>query len=103
MAEYIERETVIKTLKDNVTEMERYIYFGSNLGIPEDEIEDIVNEIPVADVDVGKHGRWIYESLGFGAYRYRCSECGNIYGQDQIEEFKHSKFCGDCGAKMDTE
>ena len=50
MAEYIKRETVIKVLKDNVTEMECHIYFGSNLGIPNDEIEDIVNEIPTADV-----------------------------------------------------
>ena len=48
-----------------------------------------------------RHGHWICENLGFSTYRYRCSECGNIYGQDQIEEFKHSKFCGDCGAKMD--
>ena len=49
------------------------------------------------------HGHWICENLGFGACRYRCSKCGNIYGQDQIEEFRHSKFCGDCGARMDGE
>ena len=50
MAEYIEREKVIQTLKDNTTEMESDIYYGSNIGIPEDEIEDIVNEITAADV-----------------------------------------------------
>ena len=50
MTEYIEREAVIKALKENITEMESDIYFGSNKGVPEDDIDDIVNEIPVADV-----------------------------------------------------
>ena len=50
MTEYIERKEAIKALRDNVTEMESDIYYGSNMGIPEDEIEDIVNEIPAADV-----------------------------------------------------
>lgn len=48
--EYIERKATIETLKDNVTEMESDIYYGSNKGVPKDDIEDIVNEIPVADV-----------------------------------------------------
>jgi hypothetical protein len=50
MADYIDREKVIKALKENTTEMEGYIYFPSNIGVPEDEIEDIVNEIPTEDV-----------------------------------------------------
>lgn len=48
--EYIEREKTIKALKENTTEMESDIYYASNIGVPEDEIEDIVNEIPTADV-----------------------------------------------------
>ena len=55
------------------------------------------------DDDYVQHGHWICENLGFGAYRYRCSECGNLYGQDQIEDFEHNKFCGDCGARTDGE
>ena len=93
MAEYIERETVIKALKDNVTEMESYIYFGSNLGVPEDEIEDIVNEIPAADVEPVKHGRWLINSDGYYPY---CSEC-----KCEPDGRKMSKHCPNCGAKMD--
>ena len=105
MAEYIEREAAIKALKDNVTEMERHIYFGSNLGVPEDEIEDIVNEIPVADVEPVKHGHWIvteyYNPSEFGeekAYTFKCSECGNAYHSTM-----GMSYCMDCGAKMDGE
>lgn len=64
------------------------------------QIIDAFDYLPTTDVVPVHHGYWICENLGFGAYRYRCSECGNIYGQDQIEDFKHNKFCGDCGAKM---
>ena len=66
-----------------------------------EDIQDFLDNIPTADVEPVKYGHWICENLGFGAYRYRCSECGNLYGQDQIEDFEHNKFCGDCGAKMD--
>ena len=92
MAEYIEREAAIKALKDNVTEMECHIYFGSNLGVPEDEIEDIVNEIPVADVEPVKHGEWVYGEFDIP----RCSECGG-----EIMPHLISNYCPNCGAKMD--
>ena len=97
MAEYIERETVIKALKDNVTEMECHIYFGSNLGVPKDEIEDIVNEIPVADVEPVKHGEWKEITIHNGCtydYDCVCSECRR--GGHPFDN-----YCPNCGAKMD--
>ena len=50
MTEYINRENVIKALKENTTEMESDTYYPSNMGIPEEEIENIINEIPTEDV-----------------------------------------------------
>jgi Ser-tRNA(Ala) deacylase AlaX len=50
MAEYIERDKVIKALHYNTVEMEQTIAYPSNIGVPEDDIEDIINEIPAADV-----------------------------------------------------
>ena len=93
MAEYIERETAIKALKDNVIEMECYIYYGSNLGVPDDEIEDILNEIPTADVKPVKHGQWIY--MGDCGVT-KCPCCGWT-----IEEYIEDKYCRECGVKMD--
>lgn len=57
-------------------------------------------EISKANIEPVKNGHWIYESLWYGHGRYRCSECGAIFSEDQIFEFKHNKFCGDCGARM---
>ena len=38
-------EMITEILKSYVTEMEGYCYFGSNPGIPEDDIEEIVERI----------------------------------------------------------
>lgn len=51
---------------------------------------DIVDDMPAADVQKVKHGRW--ERVG--DVTYRCSVCGEI-------SCCNSLFCGDCGAKMD--
>lgn len=45
-------------------------------------------------------GYWIKEYLGYGTYRYKCSQCGSIFGQSMIEDFHHDKYCADCGKKM---
>ena len=114
MAEYIEREAAIKALKDNVTEMERHIYFGSNLGVPEDEIEDIVNEIPVADVEPVKHAAFVRDE----EHWYICGNCHHatcsefdLEGEYQkieiggkvetIYALKQPNYCKHCGSKMD--
>lgn len=98
MAEYIERETVIKVLKDNVTEMERHIYFGSNLGIPDDEIEDIVNEIPTADVvEVVRCKNCQHYNKRY----HRCnlhSEEPDQYSTGFIFEMQEDNFCS-CGER----
>lgn len=41
---------------------------------------EYIDALPSAEVEPVKHGNWICESLGFGAYRYLCSECGSVYG-----------------------
>lgn len=96
--EYIEREATIEVLKDNVTEMESDIYYGSNMGVPKDEIEDIVNEIPAADVVEVKHGEWIFNNhQSYGEPSYFCSLCVG----DRGSETGKDNYCPDCGAKMD--
>ena len=48
--EYIEREAVKKALYDNTIEMEQSIAYSSNIGVPEEDIECVIDEIPAADV-----------------------------------------------------
>lgn len=72
-------------------------------------LEDVVNDIPAADVAPVVHGRWggwttpaFYGMDDFGEpiYRdatfYRCSKCDR---KSVIKE----KYCPNCGAKMDLE
>lgn len=106
MTEYIDRAEVIKYIEEKLDKLTDMPEMGARIAAMESTYNSTLNyitQISAVDVEPIKHGHWICENLGFGTYRYRCSECGNIYGQDQIEEFKHSKFCGDCGVRMDTE
>ena len=63
--------------------------------------EQLLDEIPAADVAPVVHGRWeprFDENCrcrwGFG----KCSNCGQEYYAHAIN---HYKYCPNCGAKMD--
>ena len=103
--EYIEREATIEALKDNVTEMESDIYYGSNKGVPKDEIEDIVNEIPAADVVEVVHGEWKNADwAGVSVKGYMaCSQCNVMIPTCNGTRYclKRLYYCPNCGAKMD--
>lgn len=64
----------------------------------EEEIDDIVDQLPVSDVQEVKHGKWLEtgdEQLDLIYSGYKCSECGFII-------CGHSgNYCSECGAKMD--
>lgn len=75
MDEYISREAVLQTLQK------------ANIG---GYITERLLEIPSADVQPVRHGRWIWDS-NQGAYK--CNNCG--YHSDFEEN-----YCYNCGAKM---
>jgi rubrerythrin len=80
MAEYISREAVI-----NIT---------AETGAW--ETQNRVRELPAADVQPVKRGKWI-ENAGYGGWsnsEFKCPECG-------IMEYKPTNFCPNCGARMD--
>ena len=51
-----------------------------------------LDAIPEADVEPVRHGYWIRK----GPYQYCCSECEGAFTW-----FGNSKYCPECGAKMD--
>ena len=51
-------------------------------------------DFPAADVAEVRHGRW--EFIGGYGYQYRCSVCVTCAE-------RKTKFCPNCGAKMDGE
>lgn len=86
MAEYIKRKIV-----EDSAEYDIY----HNLVVPIRK----VRAIPAADVAPVVHGRWLLRHEGAGHY-WECS-----VGQENpcIYVTKNTKFCPNCGAKMDLE
>lgn len=114
---YIERETILDAIseqrrfylheRDGETNMEKlYLLWGSDNALT--TMEDIMSDIPAADVAPVVHGRWLPEDhkdkvsqTEYHSYIwYHCSECGRrlIGYRDPWE----APYCH-CGAKMDLE
>lgn len=104
MAEYIEREAVKKALHDNTIEMEQSIAYSSNIGVPEEDIEYVIDEIPAADVVEVVHGKWLKTKY---PEQYQCSECyyeWTVRGMCRETPRDNDAFyCPCCGAQMDGE
>ena len=95
MAEYIERETVTKTVKHAWAK-----------GLEPTQYIDI---IPAADVAPVVHGKWIdYSEKHEKGMDLRCSICNKrasafVGGFDDFWDNYRPNFCSHCGAKMDLE
>ena len=90
MAEYIEREAVLK--KSVVVDGRRVVAYVDLL------------EIPAADVAPVRHARWA--SVG---HKIKCSVCANGVFLGTTDPDIHScekenfRYCPNCGARMDLE
>ena len=106
MAEYIERETILDAIseqrrfylheRDGETDMVKlYLLWGSDNALT--TMEDIMSDIPAADVAPVVHGRWVYgEDVDI-----QCSVCGaDAFTEGDYRQVK-SRYCPNCGAKMD--
>lgn len=66
-----------------------------------DEITSCISEVvnaPTLDVAPVRHGEWILRHIGAGHY-WECSVC---HKNPCIYVTKDTKFCPNCGAKMDA-
>lgn len=96
MAEYIEREAVYNTLKamycdectDEKCQMCEYA-----------QIMFVLDNLPTADVQPVKHGRWIPQ----GDDMWLCSNCKEniIFSMHESDRTKKQRYCCKCGARMD--
>lgn len=70
-----------------------------------EQIGEILDNIPAADVVPVRHGRWNESRSVLGTttggttiyYGYECSVCGGLLGR------KGDAFCYKCGARMDKD
>ena len=114
MAEYIERDALLKTSPFTKYGGQPNEYNDGYLDCAEDARE-AVKAIPTADVVEARHGVWMWDVETHGDpmygvdedFGYRCSECkvwadewgvdGDIYEEPPTR----LHYCPNCGAKMD--
>ena len=97
MAEYIEREALMRRIKEiHCAECDSYHGVRCRACWVDDTLDYIDSE-PAADVAPVRHGRWIeHKHFHHDHYidsTYECSEC-------KAEEPLTSDYCPNCGAKM---
>ena len=61
------------------------------------KVDRVLREIPSADVAPVVHGEWELKHVGVGHY-WECSVC---HTNPCIYVTENTKFCPNCGAKMD--
>ena len=73
-------------------------------------VKSFVDSVPTVDAEPVRHGAWLpCDKKGYVLtetalrdgrrwYGYKCSECNNIYHGNAF-----TKYCPNCGAKMDGE
>lgn len=105
MTEYIEREAAVNAIIAIMPSMSTPDGHGEHDDLVlaaqemcEDNIREI-NNIPAADVTPVVHGRWVYgEDVDI-----QCSVCGaDAFTEGDYRQVK-SRYCPNCGAKMDLE
>ena len=101
MDEYISREELRKHLKECYDDK----LFDADMKKAVIGIDIYVENMPTADVQPVKHGRWIWvknfrDCEGDIYSQYKCSCCDfGVGGVYSVEDLTH--FCGNCGAIMD--
>lgn len=108
MKEYITRAKVIEAIEKAIAPEITTIGDYETIGVfTRESIEQIVSNLPAADVAPVRHGKWkpvkynAYCSCGksYGTYHFLCSACNHIaYSQPY-----RLTYCPNCGARMDEE
>lgn len=99
MAEYIEREAIIKHIEEKLDKLTDMPEMGARIAAMESAYNSTLNyiiQIPAADVEPVKRGKWevVRTRNNFIKHMYKCPAC-------EKNQFARSNYCPNCGAKMD--
>ena len=102
MAEYIDRDSLIKDLQQRIKKSNSLRY-----SLIDEDFIDIVKDAPTADVVEVRHGQWrrTKEPLGFNEVDcMECSSCGESWITNEEFDFEETselwRYCPNCGAKI---
>lgn len=102
MAEYIDKEFVIDTIEELKSKaLPKALLF--------DHLKKVIEIFPTEDFAPVKHGHWVYNQNGhdWGLGAWECSLCHSVNNNLPIDKrfspyvYAGSKYCPNCGAKMD--
>lgn len=93
----INADDAIKKLKEYVTEMESDVYYGSNLGIPEECICEAIEEVHTIEAEPVKHGEWLDVCCAV-----KCSCCDETYNDEIFLMRGKINYCPNCGSKLEN-
>ena len=99
MAEYINREELLKDVDDSVR-------FSTRNGVSAElrgahKIVDCIRSAPACDVVEVVHASWVWGKV-CGSKGYCCTNCGaGFVGENAEWIAKEHDYCPKCGAKMD--
>lgn len=109
---YIDTELLINTV-DTLAYPVRHDYGFTSVeaGMTVVGVKRVVDELPAADVQEVKHGKWIWDKDGmdWGIGAWRCSVCETMspmwWNTDRGSPMHKSGhyYCPRCGAKMDLD
>lgn len=95
MAEYIEREALMRKIKEiHCAECDSYHGVRCRACWVDDTLNYIDSE-PAADVAPVRHGRWLCVDTDTEQF-FLCNRC-------KKKEYWESNYCPNCGCKMDLE
>lgn len=103
MDEYISRNST----HEMMAKLQRYIWSNPEKDqlrstLDADDVNFGLDKIPSADVAPVVHGHW--EASGEPCEKFNCSVCGGAsWYYDYQGDVAKSRFCPNCGAKMDLE
>ena len=99
MAKYIDREALVEWLK-RIPLKDLSDGLGLCRVIMEDDFKKAIKKMPkgiIVDVAPVVHGEWLLRHEGYGHY-WECSSC---HKNPCIYVTKDTRYCPNCGAKMD--
>lgn len=106
MNEYLEREAVVRYLKGySEKECNSNSPYGMITSSVLNKAERALSEMPAADVQTVKRGRWIAENRDNRGYAdcYTCTNCNcYTYTYTLMKDCEYD-YCPNCGARMEQE